>query len=898
MAKSYEMTFDINGNIGSSFTGAFKKATGSLGDLKAQARATQQELDRLGKDFRQGKIHQSQYADETKKLSRELKALENQQQRINSLKSFGSKTVNTTKAVASVAAIGAAAVATSTAINSINTAADFESKMSAVAAKTEATNAEMKALTQTAITLGANSSLSASETAIAMDELAAKGLNAEQIISAMPGIIASAEASGEDLALVSDVVTSAINAYGMSAKEASRVADIMAMSANKTAAGVADLGYSFKYAAPVGNTLKIELEELAAATGILVDKGLAGEQAGTALRMALVRLSSPPKAAQKALNALNISATDSKGNFKSLSALTTDWTKATAKLSDTQKVQYASTIFGTEAATAMLSLFESGPAKIDEMTDALKNSSGAAADASSIMKDNFAGAKEQMSGAFESAQIAFATPILPVLQDIFNEAGTMIEDNMVIFESAGQAVANTLQNIAAPFLMTSEPVKPVIEPHFDPDYAAQAMANYQKELEQYEMFGDMSMTEKVEYMLDETVATIEAWVSGPGGEIIGKIFTELGTLAGKAWLGAFKGSITGAFDSLLEGNFAGALGLGTAAYMMGGGALLKGGIGAGKWAAGAFKGRKGGKGAATASTTKNNATSVTKNEPTKIRDNEPTKAAVQGNSKGSTKGTKKDVNSTKATATIATTDIGKGKGFGSNILSFGGKVFKGAEKLLGRVMAPIGVLSSVGNIFRSDNKVKAAGEAAGGAAGGWAGAKIGAAGGTAILPGIGTAIGGLLGGAAGYLGGSWLGGWFGGGSNKAEASVKETANAIPMSDSHTVSNTSTAVGQASTTYTSSVDSASAAFSQLTTDTAQASSIMVGSMTALESETKLVTQNMGILAMYTGQASGWLATLQGIQPAGQEVINALNNLRDRINAIELPGPSMSRRTQYE
>lgn len=897
MAKSYEMTFDINGNIGSSFTGAFKKATGSLGDLKTQARATQQELDRLGKDFRQGKIHQSQYADETQKLSRELKALENQQQRVNSLKSFGSNTINTTKTVASVAAVGAAAIATSTAISSINTAADFESKMSAVAAKTEAANSEMKALTQTAITLGAQSSLSASETAIAMDELAAKGLNAEQIISAMPGIIASAEASGEDLALVSDVVTSAINAYGMSAKEASRVADIMSMSANKTAAGVADLGYAFKYAAPVGKTLKIEIEELAAATGILVDKGLAGEQAGTALRMALVRLSSPPKAAQKALNALNISATDSKGNFKSLSALTADWTKSTAKLSDTQKVQYASTIFGTEAATAMLSLFEGGPAKIDEMTESLKNSGGAAAEAAAIMKDNFAGAKEQMSGAFESAQIAFATPILPVLQDIFNAAGTLIEDNMVIFENAGQTVANTLENIAMPFLMTSEPVKPVIEPHFDPDYAAQAMANYQKELEQYEMFGDMSMTEKVEYMLDETVATIEAWVSGPGGEIMGKIFTELGALAGKAWWASFKGATLGSVESLFDGNFAGALGLGTAAYMMGGGALLKGGFGAGKWAVDTFKGRKGGKvGKGTgSSTTKKNATAINPNDPKKMRDQEPTKTPAT-TAKVSPKGKKTETKSKKTTATTITTDVGKGKSIGSNILSYGGKVFKGAEKILGKALAPIGVLTSVGNIFKSDNKVKAAGEAAGGAAGGWAGAKLGAAGGTAILPGIGTAIGGLLGGAAGYIGGSWLGGWLGGGSNEAQASTKATANAIPMSDSYPVTNTSTAVGQASTNYTTSVNNTSSAFSQLATDTAQASSIMVGSMTALETETNLVTLNMGNLAMYVGQASGWLATLQGVQPAGQEVIDALNNLRDRINAMELPGSSG--RLQYE
>nr|WGE08497.1 phage tail tape measure protein [Bacillus subtilis] len=63
--------------------------------------------------------------------------------------------------------------------------------------------------------LGATTSKSASEVAEAMTELATKGFDANQVIAAMPGIIKAAEASGEDLALTSDTVTSALNAFGM-----------------------------------------------------------------------------------------------------------------------------------------------------------------------------------------------------------------------------------------------------------------------------------------------------------------------------------------------------------------------------------------------------------------------------------------------------------------------------------------------------------------------------------------------------------------------------------------------------------------------------------------------------------------------------------------------------------
>ncbi|CAM4179571.1 phage tail tape measure protein [Bacillus wiedmannii] len=40
--------------------------------------------------------------------------------------------------------------------------------------------------------------------------------------------------------------------------------------------------YSFKYAAPVAKMLGISLEELSAATGIMTDSGIKGEQAGKA----------------------------------------------------------------------------------------------------------------------------------------------------------------------------------------------------------------------------------------------------------------------------------------------------------------------------------------------------------------------------------------------------------------------------------------------------------------------------------------------------------------------------------------------------------------------------------------------------------------------------------------
>ena len=127
MSRTFETTVEINGAIGSSFTNAFRSARTGMTDLRQEARAVQRELDRLGTDFRNGRIHQSQYTEETRRLTAELDNLESRQRRFTAFKDTVTKGWNTTKAVASIVAIGAATAAVATTFDAINVAADFES---------------------------------------------------------------------------------------------------------------------------------------------------------------------------------------------------------------------------------------------------------------------------------------------------------------------------------------------------------------------------------------------------------------------------------------------------------------------------------------------------------------------------------------------------------------------------------------------------------------------------------------------------------------------------------------------------------------------------------------------------------------------------------------------------
>jgi TP901 family phage tail tape measure protein len=396
----------------------------------------------VNEQFQRGEISEGQYRAfqrEVEKTEGQLRSLQNRleetngainqhttawgklQERLstvgNNLRDVGQRMQSVGQSMAT--SMGAAATAIGGALGfAVKKSMDFEAQLDRVGAVAGATPAEIKKLEQAALDLGASTSKSATEVAQGMEIMAAMGYNTNQILAAMPGIIAAAEASGEDMALVADTVSSALNAFGLAAGEASRVADVLAQAANDSAAGIQDMQYTFKYAAPIAKSLGISLEQLAAATEIMANNGIRGEQAGTTLRAALIRLSDPPKEAANTLEALGVKITDASGKMLPFSNIIGQLAEKTKNMSNAQKLAALSAIFGTEAASGMLTVIEAGPQKLDQLTKSLQNSAGASQEAAKQMKDNLKGSLEELQGAFETAQITIGNALAPAIEKV------------------------------------------------------------------------------------------------------------------------------------------------------------------------------------------------------------------------------------------------------------------------------------------------------------------------------------------------------------------------------------------------------------------------------------------------------------------------------------------------
>ncbi|OLN21705.1 phage tail tape measure protein [Domibacillus antri] len=308
------------------------------------------------------------------------------------------------------AAIGGALIV------AVKKSADFDTAMRKAGAIANASAEELDKMRESALNLGATTSLSASEVANAMTEMAAKGFTATQVISAMPGVISAAEASGEDLAIAADTVASALNIFGLKASDANKVADILAQTANSTAAGITDMQYALKYAGPPAAALGVSLEETSAAVGLMTNAGMKGEQAGTTLRAALLALLDPSKENAKMMDSMGIAITDASGNFVGISQLIENISSSMDGMTDAQKAATLSSLVGTEAVSGMLSLMDAGPEKIDKMTASLEKSGGASKKAADEMKAGIGGALENLSGAFDSFLITYGDQLVPYVQ--------------------------------------------------------------------------------------------------------------------------------------------------------------------------------------------------------------------------------------------------------------------------------------------------------------------------------------------------------------------------------------------------------------------------------------------------------------------------------------------------
>ena len=166
----------------------------------------------------------------------------------------------------------------------MDTFVNFEQSMAKVQAVTGATVQEFAMLTDEAKRLGATTVFTAQQFSDLQMVLGRKGFRPDAIKDMTGAISDLALATGEDLTLAAETVSSSINAFGLEASQASSVANTLASAAANSSLSLGTFSTAFGHAGASAKAVGVDIEELSAMMGVLMDNGIKASKSGTGLR--------------------------------------------------------------------------------------------------------------------------------------------------------------------------------------------------------------------------------------------------------------------------------------------------------------------------------------------------------------------------------------------------------------------------------------------------------------------------------------------------------------------------------------------------------------------------------------------------------------------------------------
>lgn len=382
----------------------------------------------------------------------------------------------------------------------------FEQQMSTVEAISGADAAQKAALEDRAMSIARTTKFTAEEAGEAYEYMGMAGWNADQMLAGIESTMSLAAASGEDLATVSDILTDDLTAFGMSAEEAGRFADVLAATATSANTNVAMMGDTFKYAAPLAGTLGYSVEDVAIATGLMANNGIKASMAGTSLRNLFQRMAKPTKESAAAMDALGLAIEDSEGNMipfmeimqqlretlggkinesggfleylqeldealeegkiteEEYTAALDDYIAKNDELSQSESVKLAAMLAGARGMAGLLAIVNTSTEDFNALTEAIYGSAGAAEEMANIKLDNLKGDVDIFKSALETVKLEIYDEVNPALRGLV-EYGTEAVDSVGTW--LPEMIGDIAENIEEKLPQAIEKVKDVAGPLFD-----------------------------------------------------------------------------------------------------------------------------------------------------------------------------------------------------------------------------------------------------------------------------------------------------------------------------------------------------------------------------------------------------------------------------------------------
>lgn len=375
----------------------------------------------------------------------------------------GTAAVNAGRAFTS-STLGIAGLAAAV-IAPVKASMDLESAMSRVKATGAVTASQLDALKTASMGMASTFGMSGTQAMGAVEALIKAGVSAKDIIGGgLSGALSLAAAGEMDVSEAAETASSAMTMFGLKGKDVSKVADALSNGANMAQGSVQDLSQALSQGGMVASQMGLNLGDTVGVLAEFANAGLKGSDAGTSLKSMLQQIANPTAQSSKLMAKLGLDFYDAKGNFVGLDGVAGQLQSRMKGLTQEQRNQAMTQIFGSDAVRAASILYKDGAAGVEKWATGVTKAGAAQATAAANI-DNLAGDLKKMTAAWQNT---FATmgessqsPLRGIVQDLTNLAGVVERNQTTVatlakigagiaaFAVAGMALSKARAGISA-----------------------------------------------------------------------------------------------------------------------------------------------------------------------------------------------------------------------------------------------------------------------------------------------------------------------------------------------------------------------------------------------------------------------------------------------------------------
>ncbi len=316
-------------------------------------------------------------------------------------------------------------------------AADLQEQLSGVKAVTGATVEQMDGLRSVIdeLAIDPNLKVSTFEAADALELLGRNGLTVQEIMDgAARSTVLLANATGADFGKAADIGTDAMALFNIEARDMERAVDGITAVVNNSKFSIDDYRLALAQGGGVAAATGVEFNDFNTAIAGIAPLFASGSDAGTSFKVMLQRLvpaSKPAKAAMQELGIITEDGAnqffDAAGNLKSMTEIAGILENALAGLSEEQRNQALSTIFGTDAMRAAVGLANLGAEGFERLQATMGETS--AAENAATRMDNLRGSLEILGGVVEAIQIRIGDAFIPQIKEGAEDLTDFLSEN-------------------------------------------------------------------------------------------------------------------------------------------------------------------------------------------------------------------------------------------------------------------------------------------------------------------------------------------------------------------------------------------------------------------------------------------------------------------------------------